>query len=67
MRWIGICERAFEMMCRRAVGRQLGGEKTLAHKQIIQAWVAEFALPSTRPPHGAAGAEIDQWAIPRRG
>ncbi|HUH02672.1 MAG TPA: acyl-CoA dehydrogenase family protein [Kofleriaceae bacterium] len=41
MRWVGICERAFDMMCRRAATRMLGEGKTLASKQIVQAWVAE--------------------------
>jgi alkylation response protein AidB-like acyl-CoA dehydrogenase len=41
MRWMGICERAFDMMCRRAVSRRMDGDKTLAHKQIIQQWIAE--------------------------
>jgi alkylation response protein AidB-like acyl-CoA dehydrogenase len=41
MRWIGICERAFEMMCRRAATRQIAPDKTLATRQIVQAWIAE--------------------------
>jgi alkylation response protein AidB-like acyl-CoA dehydrogenase len=41
MRWLGICERSFSMMCQRAVTRKLDEDKTLAHKQIIQAWIAE--------------------------
>jgi alkylation response protein AidB-like acyl-CoA dehydrogenase len=41
MRWLGICERAFDLMCKRAVSRDMGGGKTLATKQIVQAWVAE--------------------------
>jgi alkylation response protein AidB-like acyl-CoA dehydrogenase len=41
MRWIGICERAFDMMCQRAATRSLGGDKLLSHKQIVQAWIAE--------------------------
>jgi acyl-CoA dehydrogenase len=41
MRWIGICERAFEMMCRRAAGRKIAPDKTLASRQIVQAWIAE--------------------------
>ncbi|HJZ84230.1 MAG TPA: acyl-CoA dehydrogenase family protein [Polyangia bacterium] len=41
MRWIGICERAFDLLCRRAVSRRIDGERTLASKQIIQAWIAE--------------------------
>lgn len=41
MRWLGICERAFDMMCDRAATRVIDGDKTLAHKQIIQQWIAE--------------------------
>jgi acyl-CoA dehydrogenase len=41
MRWLGICERSFEMMCRRASTRKIGPDKTLASRQIIQAWIAE--------------------------
>jgi acyl-CoA dehydrogenase len=41
MRWMGICERVFDMMCQRAVSRDMGGGKTLAHKQIIQSWISE--------------------------
>jgi alkylation response protein AidB-like acyl-CoA dehydrogenase len=41
MRWIGICERAFEMMCEYAVKRQLAPGKPLAASDIIQAWIAE--------------------------
>jgi len=40
MRWIGICNRSFEMMCQRASERKVGGDKYLAQKQIIQEWVA---------------------------
>ena len=41
MRWIGICERAFDMMCTRAATRELAPGKLLAHKQTIQNWIAE--------------------------
>jgi len=41
MRWIGICERAFEMMCERAAKRQLSPGQPLATRQIVQAWIAE--------------------------
>lgn len=41
MRWIGICERAFDLMCKRAVYRDLGNGVKLAHKQTIQNWIAE--------------------------
>lgn len=41
MRWIGICERAFDLMCKRAVARQLKEGKVLAQQQAIQFWIAE--------------------------
>jgi alkylation response protein AidB-like acyl-CoA dehydrogenase len=41
MRWIGICERVFDLMCKRAVSRQLDPGKPLAEKQTIQHWIAE--------------------------
>ena len=44
MRWLGICNRAFELMCKRANYRKISPDgKTLASKQIIQGWVAESA------------------------
>ena len=41
MRWIGICERAFDMMCRRALSRELAPGRTLADQQTVQNWIAE--------------------------
>ena len=41
MRWIGICERAFEMMCQRAAGRELAPGKPLATRQTVQEWIAD--------------------------
>jgi acyl-CoA dehydrogenase len=41
MRWIGICERAFEMMCAQAVKRELSPGVPLASRQSIQHWIAE--------------------------
>ena len=41
MRWIGICERALDLMCRRAVGRQLAPDTPLASQQTVQNWIAE--------------------------
>ena len=41
MRWIGICERAFELMCRRAVSREIAPGKPLATRQTVQEWIAE--------------------------
>ncbi len=44
MRWIGICKRAFDLMCSRANRRKISPDgKTLATRQIIQEWVAESA------------------------
>jgi len=44
MRWIGICQRAFSLMCRRAKERIIAPDgRPLASKQIIQAWIAECA------------------------
>jgi len=41
MRWIGICERVFDQMCTHISRRKIDDEKTLATRQIAQAWVAE--------------------------
>jgi len=41
MRWIGICERAFDLMCKRAASRSLAKGVKLGHKQTIQNWIAE--------------------------
>lgn len=42
MRWIGQCNRAFEMMCERAVSRFTHGSN-LSEKQMVQDWIAESA------------------------
>ena len=41
MRWIGICERSFDLMCKRALSRELAHGKKLADKQTIQNWISE--------------------------
>tara|TARA_B110000003_G_scaffold255611_1_gene272537 strand:+ start:701 stop:1885 length:1185 start_codon:yes stop_codon:yes gene_type:complete len=41
MRWIGICERSFDLMCKRAISRKLAYGKRLADKQTIQNWISE--------------------------
>jgi acyl-CoA dehydrogenase len=41
MRWVGICERVFDTMCRHITRRKIDDDKTLATRQIAQAWVAE--------------------------
>jgi alkylation response protein AidB-like acyl-CoA dehydrogenase len=40
MRWIGICERAFDIMCRHAATRQLSPGEPLGSKQMVQEWIA---------------------------
>jgi alkylation response protein AidB-like acyl-CoA dehydrogenase len=41
MRWIGVCRRAFELMCRRAAERQLAPGDPLGSRQAVQGWIAE--------------------------
>ncbi|MEO1229632.1 MAG: acyl-CoA dehydrogenase family protein [Myxococcota bacterium] len=41
MRWIGICERAFDLLCERAATRELAPGKLLGTRQIVQQWIAE--------------------------
>jgi alkylation response protein AidB-like acyl-CoA dehydrogenase len=40
MRWLGVAQRSFELMCRHAVNREAFGT-TLAEKQTIQNWIAD--------------------------
>ncbi|HWB77229.1 MAG TPA: acyl-CoA dehydrogenase family protein [Nannocystaceae bacterium] len=40
MRWLGICERSFDMLCSRAATRLLAPGRVLAEQQTIQDWVA---------------------------
>ncbi|MCP4420484.1 MAG: acyl-CoA dehydrogenase [Chloroflexi bacterium] len=41
MRWLGICERSFDLMCTHAVRREVAPGRPLANQQTIQNWVAE--------------------------
>ncbi len=41
MRWIGICERAFDLMCEWAAGRHVAPDQTLGSRQIVRTWIAE--------------------------
>jgi len=44
MRWLGICRRSLDLMCKRANERVISPSgKTLATRQTIQNWVAESA------------------------
>lgn len=53
MRWLGICERAFDLMCRRALSREVAPGRTLGEQQLVQVWIAE------------SRAEIDgaRWSV----
>jgi len=41
MRWIGICDRAIDLMCRYALSRETAPGKPLAYKQVVRHWIAE--------------------------
>jgi len=41
MRWIGICERAFDLMCRRAAEREIAQGRALGQMQMVQSFIAE--------------------------
>jgi alkylation response protein AidB-like acyl-CoA dehydrogenase len=41
MRWIGICERAFDLMCRRAATREIAPGTRLGSRQTVQTWIAD--------------------------
>jgi alkylation response protein AidB-like acyl-CoA dehydrogenase len=41
MRWIGTCERAMDLMCKRAATRELSPGKPLGTRQIVQEWIAD--------------------------
>ncbi|TWU12929.1 (R)-benzylsuccinyl-CoA dehydrogenase [Symmachiella macrocystis] len=41
MRWIGICERSFDLMCQRAATRELAPGDPLGNRQTVQNWIAE--------------------------
>jgi acyl-CoA dehydrogenase len=44
MRWIGIGERALDLLCRRAVSRDLAPGEPLASRQVVQFWIAESRI-----------------------
>jgi acyl-CoA dehydrogenase len=64
MRWIGICERAFDLMCRHAATRAIAPGKTLGSRQAVQHWIAE----SRAEIHGARLMVLHAaWKIEREG
>ena len=66
MRWIGICERALDILCRHAATRELAPGTKLGTKQLVQQWIAE----SRAEIHGArlmvlhAAWKIEQAGAP---
>jgi acyl-CoA dehydrogenase len=42
MRWIGVAQRAFDMLCERALSREAHGS-LLSEKQTVQNWIADSA------------------------
>ena len=41
MRWIGICERSFDLMCARAATREIAPGRALGTRQTVQTWIAD--------------------------
>src|SRR5512143_2932792 len=41
MRWIGVCERAFDVLCRHVATRELAPGRPLGSRQLVQQGVAE--------------------------
>jgi acyl-CoA dehydrogenase len=64
VRWLGICERAFELLCRRASSRELAPGDPLSSRQIVQIWIAECraAIDS-----GRLLVQRTAWRIDREG
>jgi acyl-CoA dehydrogenase len=64
MRWIGICERAMDIMCRHAAERELSPGKPLGCKQMVQEWIAR----SRAEIHGSRLMVLHAaWKIDREG
>ena len=64
MRWIGICERALDLMCSHAATREIAPGKPLGTRQIVQHWIAD-----SRAEINAARMMVLQaaWKIDREG
>lgn len=64
MRWLGICARALDLMCRRAASREIAPGEALADRDLVRAWIAECAAE-------IAAARLltlhTAWTIERRG
>ncbi|MDG2381376.1 MAG: acyl-CoA dehydrogenase family protein [Pirellulaceae bacterium] len=62
MRWIGIAERCLDMLCQRAVSRELMPDEPLATRQTVQNWIADsrVQIDAARLMTLHAGWKIDQ-------
>ena len=66
MRWIGVCRRAFDMLCERAVSVHVH-DSLLSEKQTVQNWIADCAasIESARLLTLHAAWKIDQVGASR--
>ncbi len=64
MRWIGICERAFDLMCDWSASRLIAPDQTLGESGVVQNWIAE-----SRAEINAARLMVLQtaWMIEQKG
>ena len=64
MRWIGICERSFEIMCKHAATREVAPGVPLGTRQMVQQWIAD-----SRAEINAARLMVlhAAWTIEQRG
>ncbi len=62
MRWIGIAERCFDLMCQRASQREMAPGEPLASRQTVQNWIADSRaeIDAARLMTLHAGWRIDQ-------
>lgn len=69
MRWLGICHRAFDLICSRAAARSITSDQTLADQDLVRAWIAESAaeIQSARwlTLHTAWTIEREGWKAAR--
>ncbi len=64
MRWIGICGRAFDLLCGRAASREIAPGKPLGTQQMVQDWIAESRAEIAAARLLVLGAA---WRIEREG
>ncbi|MCC6487568.1 MAG: acyl-CoA dehydrogenase family protein [Candidatus Hydrogenedentes bacterium] len=64
MRWIGICERSFDIMCKHAATREVAPGVPLGTRQMVQQWIAD-----SRAEINAARLMVlhAAWTIEQRG